>query len=411
MRAIFCGLGALVLVACGDDVNDTPDQSTEDAAVDSMNTDADASRDADIAVPDHSVDAVPPDTNPPSLDREAERLLNFSNPAIEYNGRWKQEGDEARANWSGSSVRFWVDAESVFLTVHDEANWDGRWNALAVYVDGERTKLIDLVQSSEQEVDIATGLVGPHVIEIQKASESMRGPIVMKSLRLVNALPATAPPTRGRHIEFIGDSISCGAGNLANRVDCNAQENQDTSLAFTALTAAEFDAETTILCRSGVAAREDGFRERLSQTFGTTDLYGLPVEEFTAASPADVVVINLGTNDSSLERREAEQGGVLWATFKESMNDIMDGVRVRYPMAHIILLNGPMVQCIDNDPESICVALDELKEARNDDRVHRLSLPFDTSPGRIGCTNHPTVAHHADLAVPLVTLIETLTGW
>ena len=164
-------------------------------------------------------------------------------------------------------------------------------------------------------------------------------------------VPAAA---KSRRIAFIGDSITCGYGvDDSNLESAFATEAENAMKSYAWLTCQLMDAEPSLYSYSGHGIisgyTEDGVRntreillpwyESLGFSYGRID--GKAPEdipwEFSAA-PADIVVINLGTNDDSFCR--ANPGG--YEEFEEGYLSFLKTVRRSEPEALIVCTIGIM---------------------------------------------------------------------
>ncbi|MCB9554746.1 MAG: hypothetical protein H6707_01500 [Deltaproteobacteria bacterium] len=313
-------------------------------------------------------------------------------------GRWDQSTGKPRCNWAGCSFRIHASAKEVFASIADgngqtgnPATWGTRDNELTCYVDGKRVARVVLERNVKKEYQLVTGLsAGPHLIECRKSSEAMRGMIQLDALRLNNAA-LHAPIGWSYKMLFIGDSISAGAGNLGYPT-CNgdAQEQEDTARAYTGLTALAFDAETTIAAVSGIKAQDPPFRQdAVGDAFGVRNLYSLPVTP--AKDSVQIALINLGTNDGG------DSPG-----YRAALGELISGLRGRYGNIPVVLVQGPMNTSFD-------AAFKDLMQAHSG--LTRVDFPFDNSPSRVGCTSHPNLPHHADLAKQLVGHLQSDLKW
>lgn len=161
-------------------------------------------------------------------------------------------------------------------------------------------------------VVLAEGLgEGEHTLRMQKRTEGEQGRTTLHAFRLArNGRLLPAPPSPGRHIEFIGNSLTCGYGTEGRSKDEPFEpETENCDKAFGCIVARYFGADYTLIAHSGRgAARNYGDRNTVSENTmadrlgNTFDESPLPAWNFTA-SPyrPDIIVINLGSNDFSTE--------------------------------------------------------------------------------------------------------------
>lgn len=325
---------------------------------------------------------------------------------IRYTGRTLTDGDSVSFDWSGSLMECRFTGRSLALRISDtRKNYynltvDGR-NAGIVTVTGRDT-LITLVSNLSR---------GEHSLRLQKRTEAEQGRTTIHAVQLdtkARLLPAAAVP--GRHIEFIGNSLTCGYGTeglSANEPFKAEAENCDKS--FACIIARYFDAGYNLVSHSGQGvARNYGDKnttspvtmaDRICRTFDTSES---PVWNF-ADSPyrPDLVVINLGTNDfSTLPHPTREE-------FRAAYLRILTTLREAYGDTTPILCVAPRVE----EP-----AFTYIREICNDAPYPNLAfaaiLPgYCNNDSDLGSSAHPNYAGQRKMAMLLIPYVSTLTGW
>lgn len=217
----------------------------------------------------------------------------------------------------------------------------------------------------------------------------------------------------GRKIEFIGNSITCGYGNEAESEKCGfdyATENQWD--AYDALTARKLNAQCFVVARSGIGiyryygAPRQGTDYNMPNTYKYTQ-FGQKGElwDFSRFTP-DVVCLNLGTNDTSLDTYDTE---LLTRGYVEFVKTL----RSHYPNAKIVLLTGTMMS--GKALDDVKRALDTAKKAaadRGDSNVYRFDMtPMMPGAGVYGADWHPSAASHQRMADELSAYLRWLMGW
>ncbi len=175
----------------------------------------------------------------------------------------------------------------------------------------------------------------PHIIRVLKQTEAQFAVCEIRSLCFKGEF-GEKPAEAELSIEFIGDSIVCGHGNLC--INGEAGEGtalyEDGTLAFPYLTAESLKADCTVVGCSGVGL-EKGFT-----SFKATDFY--PVASYyrdrgvmqTFEKRPDLVVINLGTNDQT---KKSSKEGVI-----EGVKNLIAMVREKYGNVKIVWTNNMM---------------------------------------------------------------------
>lgn len=260
---------------------------------------------------------------------------------------------------------------------------------------------------ADSTVVLAEGLErGPHTILVQKRTEGEQGRTTLRGVETDGALlPLPAPRTR--HIEFIGDSHTCGYGTEGKSVEEPfTPETENCDLAWGCVIARYFDAEYTLIAHSGQGiVRNWGdekevsdctMRERMLRTF---DMDPASRWDFRGCTP-DIVVIKLGSNDFSTDVTPSEQA------FNASYAQALDQLRAAYGEV-------PVLCVAPSDNTVILRYLENFLRERQDAHLHLTAmLPGITDWDRdMGANYHPNHRGHRKMAMAVIPYIATITGW
>lgn len=270
-----------------------------------------------------------------------------------------------------------------------------------ITVDGKQSQRFAVVNGSEKL--IIEGLSAKrHRVEVLKVTEG-EPKLKFDTLTLIGADAALRnPPLNSpRKIEFIGDSITCGygvLGLLADSTYCTYQ--QDGTYSYAGVTAERFGADARYIAISGkgIVCNCNGDRSDIR----TGEYYNLQSRTAGICEDgwiADVVVINIGTNDCGGPAPDDE--------FADAARDLVAKVRARYPEAHIIWVYGMMSQLY---AEVLRKTIREI--AKTDKKVHFMFV--DTVFGNeseTGANGHPNVRASLRVSTMLRKKIRSVTGW
>ncbi len=159
------------------------------------------------------------------------------------------------------------------------------------------------------------------------------------------------PAARSRQIEFIGDSLTVGYGNLSTTRDCSANggvdHNTNTDISFGALAARALNADYQINAISGrgmVRNYDGGGAGTSYRTYYDRAL--VQVNDEVWQNPASwhpqLVVVGLGTNDFSTALKPGEQWPdtqSLVTAYKAAYQGFLDKLRARYGTGTTILVS------------------------------------------------------------------------
>lgn len=285
-------------------------------------------------------------------------------------------------------------------------------NYLQYELDGEYQKRIKVSGSSAAPIIITAPTDGKHTVWIYKATEAHTGPIAIGKVtgEHVQTIQKPAAPI----IEFIGNSITCGAAADPSEVPCGTgvyHDQHNALMAYGPRVAEAVGANYVVSCVSGIGAyrnwNSDGpampavyekvdFQDNTSQRWN-----------FDTYTP-QVVSIALGTNDFSNGDGEKERLPFDSARFVNSYVQFVQLVKAKYPVAQISLLSSPMLngsskQTLENSLTAIKKEVDALNLTDKPVVLHF----FKPMQAR-GCGGHPNVEDHAILAAELVPFFTKL---
>ncbi len=221
-------------------------------------------------------------------------------------GRYLKNTDGSLTfDWTASGFSFNADLYGDIVLNINQVHNDAR--EYTAVIDGvEHT--IRITGSGTKDIIIARGLSsGVHSIGFYKQCEGGQK-ITVNSVK-INGKVLEADAEADLLIEFIGDSITCGAGNmLENGKETGVAYTQDGYNAYGTVTARLLGADWSNISVSGSSLIDDRNREASRNHMPTeyknavkgsnpkaTDT---PAWDFAANRNADIVVINLGTNDN-----------------------------------------------------------------------------------------------------------------
>lgn len=325
-------------------------------------------------------------------------------------GRYvKNEDGSVIFDWTASGFSFNADIYGdVVINLRQGPN-DARW--YTAVIDGVEQE-IRVNNNSKQDVIIARGLSsGVHSIGFYKQNPG--GNTITINSVTVNGKILQADAESDLLIEFIGDSITCGSLNLVeNGKEDGIVHNTDGYNAYGTVTARLLGADWSNISVGGatlIDSRANTTRFHMPTEYknairgSTTTATDTPAWDFENNRNADIVVINLGTNDSGII------SGYVGNNTQDKVEFFKDLVM---NLAHqIIDANGEDVKIIfaigmmtapNFADDAYKAAVEELK-AEGFGNAYYCRLPRDNSGGQ----NHPTVAGDWAAARVLSEFIKT----
>ncbi|WP_223648268.1 SGNH/GDSL hydrolase family protein, partial [Hymenobacter psoromatis] len=225
---------------------------------------------------------------------------------------------------------------------------------------------------------------------------------------------AALPPPTGPLIEFIGNSITCGAAADPSEVPCGTGEYQDQHNAYQAYgprVARTLHANYILSSVSGIGAYRTWNRTgpTMPEVYEKLDFQATNSQlwDFANYKPA-VVSIALGTNDLSDGDGKTPRLPFDSAAFVNSYAQFVVLVKTKYPQARIALLNSPMLNGQKRTKLQNCLTAIKTKTDAAYPSAPPVALFFFEPMQAHGCNGHPDVADHAILAKEMEPFLQKL---
>jgi hypothetical protein len=329
-----------------------------------------------------------------------DRLLPFGRTAIS-NGRLELIS-------SASYFGFSFEGKECSITV-SLPDWLDH-NYLQYEIDGIYQRRIRIGRGKEQSIKLNADVDGKHTARIYKATEAHTGPVFIHSIegRSVLALqPASAPL-----IEFIGNSITCGAAADPSEVPCGQGEYHDQHNAYYAYGPRVARALKVNFMLSGVSGigiyrnwNSDG--PTMPQVYDKTDFHRQREWNFATYTPK-IVSIALGTNDFSNGDGSKPRLPFDSAAFVSNYIRFVQLVKSKYPAAYIALLSSPMIHGERRTLLQNCLTAVKANIDKTFPSHPAVATYFFEPMQARGCTGHPGVEDHEKLAKELVPFFDGL---
>ena len=290
------------------------------------------------------------DDNDPNL-----KLIDDLVDHIKTQGRTSLVRGTLMLDFTASGIEFELDcAGDVYATfnaskISNSAAEGGVY--FTIIVDGE-TLARDYCRISsvgETKVLLAEDLpAGKHTFAIYRQSEHSFGEVGVCALSYEGEL-LDKPADKDLYIEYIGDSITCGYGDLiANGQGGNspgAALYSDGTQAYAYLSAQALNADWSIVSWSGLGCKY-GYSSTTMQDVYPAQRYNYDqTTAYDFSKQPDVVVLALGTNDNSIQTD---------ATLKrEGLVEMLTLVREKNPNAPIVWVYGMMTSGVSAMIEEI----------------------------------------------------------
>ena len=301
---------------------------------------------------------------------------------------------------SGIEVAFLGESLTVDVDVTRDPNGSGAFDVYVhVYIDGDTTGEFKVL--TQGTFTLAEGLgEGIHTVRMLKASEGDRGKFTVNGFNAEEFL--RIPEKSDLKMEFIGDSITAGYGNLAvpgpdGKIPGWSVENSDGCVSYAALTGQKLDADFSVVALSGICLKMDIWGAGINMTQLHSWVSYRNREAYAYDADMDVVVLALGTNDGSYIDSNGSyrlQFPIDYAAFLRHLRDI-------YPNAYIVCIYGMM-----GTNRHINSGIQEALEEVNDAKMSYKTFVKNTA----GASSHPSGRAHVQYANELTAYIQELLG-
>lgn len=339
-------------------------------------------------------DSKPEDTSSqaPTVD---ENIYYLSDPKtlekVKLNGRCEKIANGVNLNMSGSAIEFNTDSSSVLMKINAD-----KGVFYSIMVDGKITlehKEIEI--SGDDYIIVARGLSnGAHNVKIIRESESRasRG-FCVTNIQFDDGAKLLERAANKDVIEFLGDSLTSGYGNLANNVASNASELkfQSATKAYPYLMASKLGMDYRIVSMSGIALGKRPNYPTFSEFYGLENYHDDKTKKYSSSNPADVniVVVNLGTNDSNAKLYD-EKDPTSVADYGKRYADLITNIGYSKDVK-VVFVSG--VCWCHTQTAAYNEAMVELKA-----RGYNNTYTIDIRTLRSGGGGHPSAEEHVEVA-------------
>ena len=309
---------------------------------------------------------------------------------------------------SGFEVVFKGSKVSATITATKTYDYSKPYLVIVLDDDFDNTKTISLTQATT-EIDLIEinddGL--EHKLTVYKRNESIDSHIGLKSISTDGSFIQKVL-YKQRKIEVIAASSSTGFGNLGTTSEDKNTSNSDALNAYAFLSAKALNAELNIVAASGWGVKASRWTTpntlNMFDAYKKVDMFSTVDWNYSNYIP-DVVVMNLGTNDWSYVQAtdDPNEKIVRMNAFINQYVTFVNFISGLYPEAEIIILYGLM-----NEINIYDATIDIYNQASETvDNLHIFKVHGDGK----GCSNHPSVASHHEIAIALTNKIKQITNW
>ncbi len=340
--------------------------------------------------------------------------VNGMDERITFIGRIDRSNDMPRMYTSGSYFSFAFTGRGCEIYTDDENLYGTNYNYYEIIVDDlepirvatvgvKNTIVLGRVQSSRAadttDINVISVLEdlpeGRHTVEIVRDTETGMGYTTIRGLSTTNLEQWTRPTDL--RIEFIGNSITCGAESYLDEVPYGEGTWFDRHRAYYAYgprTARALNAQWALTSVSGIGLIHSCCDMTVTMPM-VYDKIALSTNQiaYDFSFVPDVVCVCLGQNDGIQDS----------TAFCSAYVDFVHMLRSHYPEAHIAMLSSPMAD--DELRAWMQRMLPAIEEAAADSR---LSHFFFSRSWNSGGGTHPDMAEHEQIADELTAYLRSI---
>lgn len=310
-----------------------------------------------------------------------------------------------------SAVHFGFRFKSTTCSLYVYLNDPSAHNYLQYTLDGLYQKRLRINGNSRQPLIIGGLINGLHTIWIYKATEATTGPVFIQKIiaRDIIALKPSGRPM----IEFIGNSITCGAASDPSEIPCGSGEYHDQHNAYYAYgprVARALNVNFMLSSVSGIGIYRNwnSLSPVMPQVYEKTDFQeDNRYWNFKTYHPR-VVSIALGTNDFSDGDHVHPRLPFDSVRFVSNYIRFVELVKSKYPEARIALLSSPMLNGNKRELLQRCLKAVKNKVDSSHPSKKPVALFFFQPMQARGCGGHPNVEDHEILAKELEPFFKEL---
>ena len=291
------------------------------------------------------------------------------------------------ADWSASGIEF----NATYVgSVYVAGKTNGNTVQFRVYVNGNETGVVSFGATQETKLLPGTLCLKETTANIRLVRlEYVKDGLATLKTVIVNGTVHKWEEER-KFVEFIGDSITCGFGSVTQ------DSTKDGSRTFAYLTACEFDVDYSMVAISGIGVDEstDQHGDYTIGDFSKSNCwYRNQTAEYVPQRKADLVVVNLNTNDNN--------NGATEVSYKAELKALLADIRAIHGAdVNIVWIIGQMSAANCNPNQWLKAVFEELGgEAAG-------LYIIETTKNNSGGGAHPNYSNHKVTAEKLISFIK-----
>lgn len=325
-----------------------------------------------------------------------------NHPMIQYSGRIDFANPKLPRFWQpGVYISIQFTGNRCEIILNDEVLWGKNHNYLELVVDGVAKRMQTKSAHDTIVVDVEPS-AKPHTLSLHKNTEANIGYLELVGFRCEQLTKPSAKPVR--KMEFIGNSITCGASADPSEIPCGKgvwQDQHNAYLSYGAVTARTLNTQYHLSSVSGIGLMHSccNLDILMPKVFDKVSMRNDTINwNFNMYQP-DVVTVCLGQNDGVQDS----------AKFCENYLSFIHQLRGYYPNAQLVLLSSPMADA--GLTAFMKKTLTAVKKKVNKEGDKKVATFFFAKQYNSGCDYHPDITEHQQIAKELTAAVKKIMKW
>jgi lysophospholipase L1-like esterase len=300
------------------------------------------------------------------------------------------------------------------IIIKCKAGYNGGHNWLQYELDGKYVaKKIRVNDDTTNTITIETDKSGTHELWIYKATEAHTGPIYIQNV-LGNKLKVLQKKFT-KKIEFIGNSITCGAAADPSEIPCNIGDYHDHHNAYMSYASVvartlKVDYVLNSISGAGIYRNWNSNGPTVPELYDFKNLTNDKLASWDqSTNNPNIISIALGTNDFSNGDGKKLRAPFDKNMFIEKYIAFVKKLKYLHPKAIVALTDSPMVN--GENKIKFNLYLQEIKAGVDASFPENKVQLFSYKPMVArGCSGHPNVEDHQIMANEIMDFYKNLLG-
>ena len=236
-------------------------------------------------------------------------------------------------------------------------------------------------------------------VRIIKCNETYISSIYLKNVELENAQFVDIKPLKKSLIEFYGDSLTCGFGNLGKTPEEFKTSTEDFTKTYAYLASFALKMDYSVIAKSGISIALKIYCDKtFDEIYDTVDMF----EKCDTNYHVDYAVINLGTNDMGAYNQLEERDGAPEAFFL-AYKSLVDKIISKNKDVKFILCS----HMATTYHEDLGIQIQNIVKYIRRTYLNKVKL-VEFTPNDGGSGSHPNILAHKENAKLLIEAIKSL---